>query len=245
MIFEPGTASVALYDRTRRGGERVRGDGSEVFDGTYEAARAAALAGVPLSTVYDWARKEVIVPSVSQSRVKLWSYADLMALRITSWLRQPKRDGEVPASSMTAVRMAMKLLRESGDSLWSTNEAGDHRSPLLVSRSGEIHVRSGAEVSTLAGQLAMGEILNPLGPFDAEGHRGPDLVRPRPHLRIVPGKVAGEPHLAGSRITSLSVAALSLRGFDLERIAVMYPDEDPAAILDAIDLEHDLAPAAA
>jgi uncharacterized protein (DUF433 family) len=56
--------------------------------------------------------------------------------------------------------------------------------------------------------------------------------------------MSGEPHLAGSRITSLAMAALSARGFSLERITQMYPGEDPAAIIEAIELERDLAPAA-
>ena len=60
------------------------------FDGCYDARRTAALSGVPRSTVYDWARKGVVVPSISSEREKLWSYADLMALRIVSWLRHPE-----------------------------------------------------------------------------------------------------------------------------------------------------------
>jgi len=48
------------------------------FDGCYEAPRAAALSGVPVSTVYYWARTRVVVPTVSPERKKLWSYADLM-----------------------------------------------------------------------------------------------------------------------------------------------------------------------
>jgi hypothetical protein len=52
------------------------------FDGCYDARRAAALSGVPRSTVYDWARRDIVVPSISPEREKLWSYADLMALRI-------------------------------------------------------------------------------------------------------------------------------------------------------------------
>lgn len=85
-------------------------------EGVYEARRAAALAGVPVSTVYDWARKEVVVPGVSPVRQKLWSYADLMALRIVSWLRHPKEapEGILPASPMPEVRRALARLANSG-----------------------------------------------------------------------------------------------------------------------------------
>ena len=54
------------------------------FEGCYESSRAAALSGVPVSTVYLWARTGVVEPSVSPTKIKLWSYADLMALRIGS-----------------------------------------------------------------------------------------------------------------------------------------------------------------
>jgi DNA-binding transcriptional MerR regulator len=58
--------------------------------GAYTADRAAALAGVPLSTVHYWARNEILIPSVSPTKVKMWSYTDLMGLRTIYWLRQRK-----------------------------------------------------------------------------------------------------------------------------------------------------------
>jgi len=50
--------------------------------GAYEARRGGVLAGVALSTVYDWARKGIVVPSISPSREKLWSYGELLKLRL-------------------------------------------------------------------------------------------------------------------------------------------------------------------
>jgi hypothetical protein len=49
------------------------------------------------------AHAEPVVPAVSPERVKLWSYADLMGLRIIYWLRQRKTDAtgaEIPPTSM-------------------------------------------------------------------------------------------------------------------------------------------------
>jgi len=46
------------------------------ISGAYSAERAAALAGVPKSTIYYWARKGHLIPSVSR-RPFLWSYTDL------------------------------------------------------------------------------------------------------------------------------------------------------------------------
>ena len=69
---------------------------------------------------------------------------------------------------------------------------------------------------------------------------GPDLRRARPHLRIARGKVAGEPHLAHSRLTTHSVAALADRGLSAGRITQLYPHEDRIALHEALDLERQL-----
>ncbi len=86
----------------------------------------------------------------------------------------------------------------------------------------------------------MADWLDLLGPFEGTDGGGPDLRQPRAHLRIVPGKCAGEPHLAGSRLTTLTVAALAERGFGIDDIARLYPDEDVASLAEAIELERSL-----
>jgi uncharacterized protein (DUF433 family) len=208
-------------------------------DGCYEAARASALSGVPQSTVYWWARHGIVVPSVSPTREKLWSYADLMALRIVSWLRHEKPE-ELPASPMSRVRQALALLADIGLDLWDPGSAAP--CPLLVDARGFIYVRQGDVVLDRSGQPALlpAEVLELTAPFTDAGLAGPDLVRPRPHLRIVPSKVSGEPHLEHSRITTLTLAALAGRGYSVKRIAVMY-DEPEEVVAEALDLERQLA----
>src|SRR5579883_3502248 len=52
----------------------------ELGRGAYDARRAAALAGVPRSTLHYWARKDFYRPSVSpEPHVRLWSWLDLLA----------------------------------------------------------------------------------------------------------------------------------------------------------------------
>lgn len=72
----------------------------------YEAWRAAALSAVPTRTVYHWASTGLVIPSVSAVKEMLWSYADVMTLRIVAWLRRRKEvEGTaVPASTMREVR---------------------------------------------------------------------------------------------------------------------------------------------
>src|SRR6266508_7001335 len=90
--------------------------------GAYTAERAAALSGVPRSTVHYWSRHDVLVPSVSPTKMKLWSYTDLMGLRTIYWLRQRKvTDGgsDIPATTMPAVRRALNALGRLDLDLWS------------------------------------------------------------------------------------------------------------------------------
>lgn len=215
------------------------------FEGCYEAPRAAALSGVPVSTVYYWARTGVIIPSVSPSKPKRWSYADLIGLRIVYWLRHPKpfESEPVPASPMNDVRRALAELDDLGLDIWSSSYEGP-RTPLQVDRSGKVYVDTGPMMETTHREGVLEETLDLLGPFEIDGGRGPDLVQPRPHLRIVPGKVSGEPHLDHSRITTQTISALYDRFGDLARVISFYPDVDPEAITEAIDLEQQLQSAA-
>jgi len=211
-------------------------------DGCYEASRAAALAGVPLTTVYWWARNGIVIPSVSPVREKLWSYSDLMALRIVSWLRHPKStdSGKLPASPMPKVRQALELLGEFGLDPWDPQ--APESSPLIVDRAGRVYIRADGQIYDVHRQPALlpEEVLGLTDPFIAAGGLGPDLVRPRPHLRIVPAKVAGEPHIEHTRLTTQTVAALAGRGYTAAEIADMY-EESPSVIEEAIDLERQLA----
>lgn len=209
--------------------------------GCYEARRAAALSGVPVSTVYLWARREIVVPSVSPSRQKLWSYADLMALRIVHWLRHPKsgRAREVPASPMSQVREALEELERRGLDIWAEN-VHQRGSPLRVDISGRVHLADGWPAGT-GGQQSLADALDLLGSFEVKSHRGPNLIRPRPRLRIIPGKVSGEPHIESSRITTPTVAALCKRFGDTASVAALYPEINPEAITQAFALENYLA----
>lgn len=208
--------------------------------GAYTADRASALSGVPKSTLHYWARTEVLVPSISPERIKLWSYPDLMGLRTIYWLRQGKTadDGvAVSATSMRAVRRALDELKQLDLELWT-----ETRGPAVaVSRAGEVFLTLDDRVSNLAGQSPLdAEWLNLIEPFDAGEGRGPNLYAPRPSLRIVPGKLSGSPHILKTRIETVALAALEERGLAQAKIAKLYPMASEAAIADALDLEHQL-----
>lgn len=208
--------------------------------GVYTAERAAALSGVPRSTLHGWARNQVLVPSVSAERVKLWSYADLMGLRVVYWLRQRKTTdlgADIPRTSMPAVREAIAALRGLGAPIWRPGSDP----ALFVDGAGRIYLERPEGVQDLDGKLGDAALLDLVAPFATrEGSRGPDLVRPRPELRIVPGKLGGSPHVVGTRNETCVIAALARDGFTTDGIVSLYPYLTPEQIEQAVDLERQL-----
>ncbi|MCY4067674.1 MAG: hypothetical protein OXE79_00995 [Acidimicrobiaceae bacterium] len=164
-----------------------------------------------------------------------------MALRIVYWLRHPKqgRSNQIAASPMPRVRKALAELEFRGLDIW--DDSGEQPdSPLRVDSAAKIWVMVDG-VPEAAGQQALPGVLDLLGPFEFGGQQGPSLLRPRPNLRIIPGRVSGEPHLAGSRITTQVAAALYRRIVDTDKIASLYPGFDASFFEEAIDFERSLA----
>jgi uncharacterized protein (DUF433 family) len=173
----------------------------------------------------------------------LWSYGDLLSLRTIYWLRQVKEtdDGpRVPRTSMPAVRRALRYLREELDlDLWTDEGAPN----VAVDRAGNVLLlpRSIAPMTDWGQQqLASADVLNVLEPFALADASGPDLRAPRPRLRIIPGKLAGSPHIAQTRIETIALAALRRRGLETAQIYALYPMAAASAIDQALELEQQL-----
>lgn len=236
---------VFAHGAAGREGEWSRSVGSTIVDstmdptGAYSADRASALSGVPKSTIHYWARTDVLEPSVSASRVRLWSYADLMGLRIIYWLRQQKTDAEgaeVPATSMRAIRRALGRLRSLREPLWHPDDAS-----IWVNVDGEVHVRGPGGPETLGGQTVLADALNLLAPFPTkEGLRGPDLAIPRLELRILPGRLSGSPHVVRTRLETRALFALHREGLGNKVIRSLYSGLTEAQLTQAIELEQQL-----
>lgn len=210
--------------------------------GAYTAARASALSGVPQTTIHYWAREGIVVPSVSAQRVKLWSYQDLLALRTVYWLRQRKTAStghEIPATAMRTVRQALDELR----SLDLETVGDDGEATLVITPDGQVLVREpGSPPRLPTGQGILPEVLDVIAPFSTlERTRGVDLRAPAEHVRILPRRLAGAPHVSGTRIDTESLAALRSRGFDDQRILALYPELSAGQLADALSVEAQLA----
>lgn len=206
--------------------------------GAYTADRAAALSGVPKSTLYYWARKGHLSPSVSLNP-RLWSYKDLLALRTIYWLRQPKTafEFDVRPTSMAKVQRALRQIRELSLDLF------DNERPIVaVTLNGDIVLdKEALPLQLVDGQYIDRDLIDIVGPFDGlEGTRGPSLTHPRSNVRITPGKISGAPHITGTRLPTQSIYTLKQRGFTVESLARLYPFASQEALCDSIDLEEQL-----
>ena len=219
---------MATAERTREASQLL-----EPGRGVYDTHRAAALSGVPTSTLHYWARTRLYSPSVSPApRTRLWSWADLLALRAIDWFR--KGDEGRAKASVLDIRRALKEL----ESVGYTRDALTHI--LAISGGdGKLYLQLPGKIvrAYSGGQLAIADTLNLVAPY----RNGPDLLRPRPLLRIIPGKLHGEPHIINTRIPSLTIAALDSAGYTVAQIHSMYPDATIDALHVAIDFERSLA----
>lgn len=219
----------------------MRDDEDRLIDpdrGVYRARRAAALAGIPLRTLHHWAHTGFFRPSVSPDpRDYLWSWGDLLALRAIDWLRRKKDDPELPRASIHDIRAALSELDKEGLPRHKLRE-------LAVSSDGRLffHESDGPTIRADATrQAALPGVLNLVSAYN---DRGPDLLQPRSLLRILPGKLHGEPHVLDTRISTAVLYELHREGYSREQIRRMYPDVSADALDQAIELEQSLVAAA-
>ena len=111
-----------------------------------------------------------------------------------------------------------------------------------VTLSGEVVINTKAmPLQMMDGQYLPPDVVDVLGPFEGlEGAQGPDLLRPRPTLRIIPRKISGAPHIDGTRLPTQSISALADRGFTVEEVAKIYPFVSLEALKESIELERQL-----
>jgi uncharacterized protein (DUF433 family)/DNA-binding transcriptional MerR regulator len=205
--------------------------------GQYAAERGAQLAGVPVRTLYHWARESLLVPDYA-GRPMLWSYRDLVFVRLFTWLRSQRVAPQAASQYIDEVRQAVSA----GDN----NLRHVHAARRLVLLGDETFDRLTGEgfLPLLIHYLDVFNLVEPLTVPELGRSRvwGPNLIRPSTHTAISPWVMSGDPCIRRSRLPTASVFALNQeRGLAAAEIVSLYRgaiSEDAAT--DAIELEHRL-----
>jgi len=206
----------------------------------YPAERAAPLAGVPKSTLHYWASNGIWTPSVSPNRIRLWSLSDIAMLRVIYWLRRADKtlgpdDLPIPRTKMAQVRATITRVLAGELRPETTRICVDIKGNMVLDQDGHLEELTGQQRS-----IPTLDILSEFRVDEERGIVGPNLLRPRPLLRIIPGKLAGEPHVRDTRVETSMVDALVERGYGLTDILDMYPFLTEEAVGEARSLEQQL-----
>jgi len=207
--------------------------------GSYRAERAAQLSGVPKSTLYDWRRDKIYVPDFDSGSPVLWSYRDLVYLRLLAWLRQLGMPRPTAARQVATVKD-----RVSGGAEVRALHAD--RNVVLIGDEQMTHV-GGPNLlpfDDLAGLLATFDLLDPIEELRRRGQKrawAPDLITPSTHTSISPWVLAGDPCIRETRIPTAAIRALrEQRGLTFGNIVELYPGLSAEAAKDADLLERRL-----
>lgn len=180
----------------------------------YNVDLASYLSGATHSQLNRWAREGMLVPEVSPSRPKLYSFRDLVALRTISNLRAHV--------SLQRIRKALDTLQdqEFTEHLSQHRFATDRQSIKVWTDSGFLDLLSNP------GQWEFKTFEDIYAPF--ENFRGrliPDLRRPSESVEVDPDRLGGEPTVFGTRVSYSLIADLSEGedGMTPEEIAECYP----------------------
>jgi uncharacterized protein (DUF433 family) len=187
----------------------------------------AALSGATLSQLKYWRRADrpLLVPEYSARRPVLYSYFDLLAARVVSYLREQR--------SLQKIRAAVENLRGLGmtEHLAKYDLVPQGRQGVaVVERNGH----TGLELVEKPGQHTFIVSLRAvIGPFETEWTRVPPLEHPRRRLDVNPAVRGGYPVVSGTRLDYDLIAGLVQDGVPPDEIKKYYPSVSAAAARDA------------
>jgi uncharacterized protein (DUF433 family)/DNA-binding transcriptional MerR regulator len=205
--------------------------------GRYTYERASQLSGVPARTLHHWARERVLIPDFNDDRPKMWSYRDLVFIRLFTWLRM---NGMTPAQASRRIDHVRTALRDLRGDVSKVRIAGG------------VFLLGDETFDRVTGQQIFAEVLAYFNVFDLEAPLsapefgrsrlwGPDLVRPSRQTAISPWVMGGDPCVKSTRIPTSTLFALTEeRGLKPPGILALYPGLWMEAVEDAVTLERRL-----
>jgi uncharacterized protein (DUF433 family) len=190
----------------------------------------SVLTGVTPAQLAGWRRTGLLVPEVQEKNPPLYSFRDLVALRIVARLRV--------GTSLQKVRTAFANLPEFDltDHPSAYKFASDGRTIAVWTDNGFM------DIVKSPGQFDLYSLDQIFRPFtNMAGIQVADFERPRPRLTVDAHRMGGWPTIEGTRIPYDTIAN-ALRGDDLaaDDLRYYYPGVSGAAAVDALDFANDV-----
>ena len=208
--------------------------------GHYFAADVARLAGVSPRRIGSWARYGII-PSISQQRPRVYSYADAGEAVLVRYLIGQ----EFPTKKIR--RIVENLREEYGE--WPLASAPlKHDGRLIMIEEGDdLYFDAADKVDDLRQRhkLIAGTLLNLRTVRDALQNGGwVAIQKPRKHIEVDPDRLSGQPVVRGHRVSTETVADLAQREQGRKLLRTDY-ELTEAEIKEAVEYEADVAEASA
>lgn len=180
----------------------------------YEVKLAAYLSGVTISQLEGWAQKDIFQPEIQQARPKIYSFRDLVALRMLAILRHNL--------SLQKIRQSLDALRD--------QDFTDHLSVYRFATDGKrimVHTDEGfMDLTKNPGQWELYDFQKIYESFtNFKGRQVPNLLNPHEGIEVSPGRLGGEPTVTGTRVSYELVRDLTAGddGMTADEIEEFYP----------------------
>jgi uncharacterized protein (DUF433 family)/DNA-binding transcriptional MerR regulator len=218
---------VATFHRSSRG---ALGDRRMPFP----TLETAALTGATVRQLNYWRtprgdRGPLLVPEYREGRTYLYSYRDVVALRMFVYLREK--------TSLQKIRRAVGELDNLGDQehLSSYWLAANHDSIILIEpKSYRAQARKYTDLVKRPGQEAISAVMEQiLGSFKTENRKVLPFPRPLRRIHSNPDILGGFPVVEGTRVPYDLVSSLVRDGVSPSEVKSFYPSVNAAGALDA------------
>ena len=207
------------------------------WQGFYSTAQVSRLARIPLSTLYEWKRREIISPDVEilnehgQAVDYGYSYADLTIIKIMKAVSEKRLDLK---SAHGTLRHLFQRLGPPDE--WEEAYVYIVGNKGLAEQPDEWDVTAATQMGQRAERRMFGNMFEELRGLEEPGAI---LIPPdfRPFVQIDPAIMGGDPVVRDTRVPTSILAALKRKGKSIAELARLYRPIAEGVIEQAIKYE--------
>jgi len=208
------------------------------WQGFYSTAQVSRLARIPISTLYEWKRREIVSPDVEilnehgQAVDHGYSYADLTIIKIMKAVSEKRLDLK------TAHGTLRHLFQRLGPpDRWEDAHVYIVGNKVFAEQPDQWDVTTATQSGQRAERRLFGDMFEELRGLEEPGAI---LIPPsfRPFVQIDPAIMGGDPVVRDTRVPTSILAALKKKGKSLPELARLYRPIEEGVIEQAIEYER-------